>query len=90
MAMFMEVLVEDNYSNKGKTKFYDLMDKTRREIAGFQISDEEKSRLYKIVDETTRNYERDRINHVNRIVQNYRKELVETIKVLDDNRSLFN
>ena len=38
-------------------KFYGLMERKRKEIAGFKMSEEEKNRLYALIDETIGRYE---------------------------------
>ena len=86
----MKILVGENYSNEGKVRFYNLMEQKRIEISELSIFDEEKSKLSKMVDETIRNYEQYRIKHVNRILQVYRKEIIDITQILDKNRSLFN
>jgi hypothetical protein len=61
--------MEMDYSDDGKERFYDLIDGQREEISFMKISDEEKSRLYFIVEETIGRYEKGREDYFKKQMQ---------------------
>jgi hypothetical protein len=52
------------YSEKEDNEFYDLMEEKRADIAGMKTSEEEREKLYVILEETIIRYEEGRVTYV--------------------------